>query len=121
MVNLEGDEYMSIVGTFMVPHPPLIVPSVGRGEEQGISATIAAYQEVARRVAQLAPETIVVTSPHTTLYLDYFHVSPGAAAGGNFAQFGAPQEKMTCAYDQEFTGTLETLADPDQAAGRYQR
>jgi AmmeMemoRadiSam system protein A/AmmeMemoRadiSam system protein B len=111
MVNLEGDEYMSIVGTFMVPHPPLIVPSVGRGEEQGISATIAAYQEVARRVAQLAPETIVVTSPHTTLYLDYFHVSPGAAAGGNFAQFGAPQEKMTCAYDQEFTGTLETLAD----------
>ena len=102
---------MSIVGAFMVPHPPLIVPAVGRGDEKGISATIAAYQEVARRVAQLQPDTIVLTSPHTTLYLDYFHVSPGAAAGGSFAQFSAPQEKMTCTYDQEFTGTLETLAD----------
>ena len=57
---------MSIVGAFMVPHPPLIVPAVGRGDEKGISATIAAYQEVARRVAQLQPDTIVLTSPHTT-------------------------------------------------------
>jgi AmmeMemoRadiSam system protein B len=101
---------MSIVGAFMVPHPPLIVPAVGRGEERGIAATIAAYREVARRIGELRPETIVLTSPHATLYLDYFHVAPGAAAGGSFAQFGAPQAQMTCAYDQEFTGVLETLA-----------
>lgn len=102
---------MSILGAFMVPHPPLIVHAVGRGEEEKIAATVGAYQEVARRIAALKPETIVLTSPHTTLYLDYFHISPGSAASGNFAQFGAPQEKMVCTYDQELVGTLETLAE----------
>lgn len=25
---------MSVVGTFIVPHPPIILPEVGRGEEK---------------------------------------------------------------------------------------
>ena len=33
---------MSIVGAFMVPHPPLIVPEVGRGGERQIEKTAAA-------------------------------------------------------------------------------
>ena len=57
---------MSIVGAFMVPHPPLIVPAVGKGEEKVIAATIAAYRETARRIAALRPQTIVLSSPHTT-------------------------------------------------------
>ena len=57
---------MSIVGAFMVPHPPLIVPAVGKGEENVIAATIAAYRETARRIAALRPQTIVLSSPHTT-------------------------------------------------------
>ena len=63
---------MTILGAFMVPHPPIILPEVGRGEEARISATTSAYQEVARRIAELKPDTILLTSPHTILYMDYF-------------------------------------------------
>lgn len=104
---------MSIVGAFMVPHPPLIVPAVGQGEEKVIGATIAAYQEIARRIAALKPETIVLSSPHTTLYLDYFHISPGAGAVGSFAQFRAPQEKMAVIYDSDFVSALSAAAKAD--------
>jgi aromatic ring-opening dioxygenase LigB subunit len=105
---------MTILGAYMVPHPPLIVPSVGRGEEKVIHNTIAAYEEVARRIAALKPETIVVTTPHSILYSDYFHISPGAAASGSFAQFGVPQEKMLCTYDQQFVAVLEDFAEKNK-------
>ena len=54
---------MPITGAFMVPHPPLIVEEIGHGKEKTISKTIEAYQEVARRIAALKPETIDLTTP----------------------------------------------------------
>ena len=35
---------MSIVGACMVPHPPLIIPQVGRGNERQVAATIDSYE-----------------------------------------------------------------------------
>lgn len=101
---------MGIVASIMVPHPPLIVPAVGRGEERAIAATVGAYERAAAFVMSFAPETLIVVSPHTAMYADYFHVSPGAGASGNFAQFGAPQEAFDAAYDAEFVRELEAAA-----------
>ena len=68
---------MSVVGAIMVPHPPIILPEVGRGEEKKISATDEAYRKAAAFVGELEPETIVLLSPHSVMYADYFHISPG--------------------------------------------
>ena len=38
----------------MVPHPPMIVPCVGRGGEKQIEATAAAYRRVAADIAAFA-------------------------------------------------------------------
>ncbi len=99
---------MSILGAVAVPHPPIILPEVGHGEEQKISETIAAYKEIARRIVELNPETIIITSPHSIMYADYFHISPGVEASGNMAQFRAPQVKLTINYDMDFVKRLST-------------
>ena len=44
---------MSILAAVVVPHPPIILPEVGHGEEEKISATTKAYQDVMRRVVEL--------------------------------------------------------------------
>ena len=44
-----------ILGAFMVPHPPLIIPEIGRGEERKIQDTIDAYHEAGRRIGELKP------------------------------------------------------------------
>ena len=49
---------MSIVGAFIVPHPPIILPGVGKGEENDIQKTIDAYRKVAQCIADFKPETI---------------------------------------------------------------
>lgn len=96
----------TVAGAVMVPHPPLIIPEIGRGREQGIRATIDAYRRAAEKVAKWKPDTIVVLSPHSVMYADYFHVSPGKEAEGNFSRFGAPQVKLHVQYDAEFTDVL---------------
>ena len=104
---------MSIIGAAAVPHPPIILPEVGRGEEEKISATTAAYEEVARRIVELEPETIIITSPHTVMYTDYFHISPGEGAAGTMEQFRAPQVALAVNYDVEFVQKLtsSTMAE----------
>lgn len=105
---------MAILAAFAVPHPPLIIPAVGEGREQGIRATIDAYEEVGRRVAALAPDTLVISTPHSIMYRDYLHISPGAHATGSFARYGAPQASYECAYDQQFVATLEQACHAEQ-------
>ena len=98
----------------MVPHPPLIIPEVGKGEEKKIQKTIDAYQKAAEMIGRLQPETIVLLSPHQTMYADYFHISPGSGAKGDFGQFRAGQVSMKVTYDTEF---VRVLCEAAQEAG----
>ncbi|MBO4706669.1 MAG: AmmeMemoRadiSam system protein A [Spirochaetaceae bacterium] len=102
---------MSIVAAFMVPHPPMIVPEVGRGSEKQVEKTIKAYEKVAEKIAALKPETIIISSPHSVMYSDYFHISPGTHASGSFADFGAPQVKFDVEYDEELVNLLCSKAE----------
>lgn len=90
---------MSMLGAVIVPHPPLIIPAVGRGREQEVQATIDAYRTAAEQVAAWEPEVLVITSPHTVMYADYFHISPGRGASGDMSAFGAGQTKLSVEYD----------------------
>ncbi|MBP5533120.1 MAG: AmmeMemoRadiSam system protein A, partial [Lachnospiraceae bacterium] len=102
---------MSIVAAFMVPHPPMIVPEVGRGSEKQIEKTIDSYKRVAKEIAALKPETVIISSPHSVLYSDYFHISPGVKATGSFAEFGAKDVKFEVKYDAELVNLLARNAE----------
>ncbi len=101
---------MSLLASFMVPHPPLIVPAVGRGGEKEVMKTIESYEKVADEIASFEPETIIITSPHSVMYYDYFHISPGAGAKGSFEGFRAPQIKFDEQYDEELVGKICQIA-----------
>ena len=97
---------MAVQAAFMVPHPPMIVPEIGRGSEEQIAETTRAYERVAEEIAALKPETIVITSPHSVMYSDYFHISPGKRARGSFADFRAGQVKFNEEYDEELVDQI---------------
>ncbi len=104
---------MSVLAAFMVPHPPLIVPEVGKGEEEQIRETSQAYEQVAEEVAHLKPDTIVITSPHSVMYADYFHISPGREAAGSFRRFGAGSVRFSEHYDTELVKRICELAEAE--------
>jgi len=101
---------MSIIGAFMVPHPPLIIPEIGRGEEKKIEDTVRSYDEVGCRIKELSPETIVILSPHNLLYGDYFHIRPEKKLQGSFTQFGAGDVSFEVSADTELVERLNEEA-----------
>ena len=102
---------MPVLAAYMVPHPPMIVPEIGKGSERQITATIRAYEAVAAEIAELRPETVIISSPHSILYADYFHISPGKGAEGDFGRFGAPGVSFRETYDAELREAICGLAD----------
>lgn len=97
---------MSLLGAFIVPHPPLIIPEIGKGQERKIQKTIDSYHEVAKRIAALKPDTIILISPHSIMYSDYINISPGHSARGDFGNFDVPNVKMEVTYDTDFVKDL---------------
>ena len=92
---------MTIVGAIAVPHPPLIVPAVGRGDERRIQATIDAYERATAWLLEQGPDCLVVTSPHAPLFRDAFHVTTDPSLDGSMARFNAPQEAIHAECDDE--------------------
>lgn len=102
---------MPIAGAIIVPHPPIIIPTVGRGQEVEVQDTIDAYRAAAQQTAAWSPEVLIVTSPHTVMYADYFHISPGKSASGDMSAFGAPQTRLEVPYDTELRQELVRQAE----------
>ena len=104
---------MSIVAAYAVPHPPLIVPAVGKGQEAAIQATIDGYEEVARRIAAHRPDTIIVTSPHAPAFSDGFFISDAESISGTMEMFGVPAEEstITAKGDPELAELIASLAN----------
>jgi len=102
---------MPIAGAIIVPHPPVIVPAVGCGRETEVQDTIDACRAAAKQVAAWKPEVLIITSPHTIMYADYFHISPGRGASGDMSAFGAPQTRLEVRYDTELRQELIRQAE----------
>ena len=102
---------MPILAAYMVPHPPMIVPEVGKGSEQQIRETIRAYEQAADEIAALQPETIIISSPHSVMYSDYFHISPGKKAFGDFGAFRARSVSFTEEYDEPLVREICDIAE----------
>jgi AmmeMemoRadiSam system protein A/AmmeMemoRadiSam system protein B len=93
---------------YLLPHPPLLVPGVGTGDE--IPDTRRAFLEIAAEIREQNPDTVVMISPHSILYEDYFHIAPGAEATGDFGAFRAAKIKLAVDYDAELAALTGELA-----------
>ena len=102
---------MPILKAYTLPHPPLAVPAVGRGQEKEISKTLTAMAEVAADIAEIAPEVIIYITPHGTVYSDHFHISPGSSAAGDLGRFNAPGVRFETKYDEELIYEIARIAE----------
>ena len=101
---------MSVVAAVVSPHPPLLIPSVGQGEEGKIAAVGDALRQAMAEAAALCPETVVLFSPHSVCYSDCFHISPGLRAYGDLSRFGAPEASVETTYDEELAVEIKNCA-----------
>lgn len=107
---------MSIVGAFIMPHPPVLVPDIGKGSEKDLCSTAEACHRVAKEIADLKPDTVILVTPHLVMYEDYFHISPEDGAKGDFAAFGAEAVKFDVKYDVKLRDSICRAAKENRIA-----
>jgi AmmeMemoRadiSam system protein B len=92
---------MALVGCFVTPHPPIIIPEVGGAEVAKAQPTVDGMTAMRDRAAVLEPDTVVLLSPHAPLGYDHMTVSLATAYHGTFASFRAPGVRVDAEGDLE--------------------
>lgn len=102
---------MSILACFFLPHPPIILKEIGKGEETLAIKTIDSMNKMATKIAELKPETIVVISPHSVIYDNYIGIASQNTFNGNFKEFNAKDVVIECDNDLELVAEISKEAN----------
>lgn len=100
-----------MLAAYIMPHAPVAVPEVGQGREKEIQATLDAYVKASQMIAEDAPETIVVISPHSIVYRDAFYIASGKYWQNNLAQFDTPEVALRYENDTELAAEVINLCN----------
>src|SRR6266545_7259525 len=96
----------SIVFSGIVPHPPIMVPEVGRESIAEVHDSIQAMAELTRRLIESGAETVVLISPHAPLDPHAFVAYQDLRLHGDFANFRAPATQVEGLLDTELLETI---------------
>ena len=97
----------------IAPHPPIIIPAIGRGDLNKAAKTVAGMQALSRRVKEAGPELIILITPHGPVRREGPAVLASELLEGNFAQFGFPQIKISFKTDIELLELLQQETEDD--------
>lgn len=80
---------------FLLPHPPIVIDKIGKTEISKCQQTKEALEKVAREIKAIEPETIVVISPHGTIFSDAVSINFEPNLSGDLLSFGHPELKLS--------------------------
>jgi AmmeMemoRadiSam system protein B len=78
----------------ITPHPPMLIPAVGRDNLSQIKKTQQAMQEVTEDFYASQPESVIVISPHGQLMENAFTINMSPNFTADFKQFGDLETKL---------------------------
>lgn len=96
----------AIVFSGIAPHPPIMVPEVGHEAIVDVQASIAAMEELTRRLIISGAETVVLISPHAPLDARAFVAYNDLQLYGDFGNFRAPETTVAAALDEELLAAI---------------
>ncbi|MBB6216863.1 AmmeMemoRadiSam system protein A/AmmeMemoRadiSam system protein B [Anaerosolibacter carboniphilus] len=99
-----------IQAAYLVPHPPIILKEVGKGEEKKIQKTIDGMKEVAQEIKEKKPGTIIIITPHGPLFRDAVAISVTPEMEGDMGKFGAKTVRFIKENHLELTNKILQFA-----------
>ncbi len=85
---------MSLVFAAITPHPPLLIPSIGKEHSKKISKTKQALEKLEEDLYLTHPEIILIISPHGHLFNDAFSINVCPEFETHLREFGDLTTKL---------------------------
>lgn len=104
------NESSCLVFSGIAPHPPIMVPEVGRESIAGVRHSIEAMAQLTERLIASGAETVILISPHAPLEIDSFVAYEGPQLYGDFANFHAPETSVSAPVDGELLEAITAAA-----------
>lgn len=79
---------MPIVFSAIVPHPPVLIPEIGKDHLDKLKKTEEAYKKLEQDFYASKPESVIIISPHGEILSDSFNINLSADYQANFKEFG---------------------------------
>lgn len=102
-----------IVFSGIAPHPPIMVPEVGREAISEVLGSIEAMAEFTRRIIDNGAQTVVLISPHAPLERNSFVAYQSPTLYGSFANFRAPETVVEFELDRKLLNAIIKTAGED--------
>ncbi len=83
----------------LVPHPPIIIPDIGRGGEQEISATTQSMGELTDTLSRQKAQTALIISPHGSYHPDAMGILTTTSSSGDLSVWGSRSPRQN--YDND--------------------
>ncbi|MDD5341195.1 MAG: AmmeMemoRadiSam system protein B [Patescibacteria group bacterium] len=83
-----------LVFSAICPHPPILIPTIGKDNLEKIKKTQDAMKKLEEDLYASKPELIVIISPHGAMIPDAFSINLNSSYKANFEEFGDFQTKL---------------------------
>lgn len=103
----------SMVLAGLSPHPPIVVPEVGRGEEAKAAGTGKALAELGQAFASASADTLVLITPHGPVFSDAICIRAQPRHEGDLGNFGAGRVKVSMLNDKDLVQAIASEAGKD--------
>lgn len=97
---------MKLKGMAIASHPPVLIPEIGGGREAEAQKTAQGMRDLARKITEVKPKTIICITPHGNVFRDGVAVIYENKIAGDLGKFGSPGIKMEKKCDM---GLLDEL------------
>ncbi|MCX6782188.1 MAG: AmmeMemoRadiSam system protein B [Candidatus Magasanikbacteria bacterium] len=97
---------MSLVFAAITPHPPLLIPSIGKDELRKVAKTKQAMDDLEEQLYAAHPDAIVIISPHGSFFPDVFTINYCTEYYSDLKQFGDLSTKLKFSGDFELAHRL---------------
>lgn len=79
---------MSIVFSAITPHPPILIPSIGKDNLSQLKSTTDAFEKLRQGLEDSRPDSILLISPHGTIKQETFSLNLSPSFSGKLEEFG---------------------------------
>jgi len=101
---------MPLVFAAITPHPPILIPAIGKKNLEKIKKTQIALKELEQELYAAKPECIIIISPHGKILADAFSINLSSEYEANFEDFGDFSTKLKFKSDSSAVQQIR-LAD----------
>lgn len=102
---------MSFVFAGISPHPPALIPNIGKDKLNQLKKTKSALEEMEGDLYVLQPDTIFIISPHSPVSPESFSLNLASEFESGFDEFGDQETKCKMQCDLQLVSKIKEVID----------